>query len=110
MPLTPNVRRFALPFDNTQNFVTSMALVNANAAQAMIVGVVARDEDGAEILAELIAVAARSHRAFALPDRFPRLANRRGVAEFSTPTADLSGLGLRFHPGGAFTSFPTLPR
>jgi hypothetical protein len=110
VPLTPNLRRFVLPFDNTQGFVTSMALVNANAMQPVTASVVVRDEMGAQILPDSISVAAHSHGAFALPDRYPRLANLRGVAEFSAPTTALSGLGLRFSPGGAFTSFPTLPK
>jgi hypothetical protein len=37
-------------------------------------------------------------------------AGRRGVAEFSTNNPDITALGLRFTPQGAFTSFPVQTR
>jgi hypothetical protein len=47
--------------------------------------------------------------AFALQNQFTGIQNRRGVAEFFCLTG-VSGLGLRFNPGGAFTSLPIIPR
>jgi len=103
--ITSSGSRFRLPFDNTQDFVTSMALVNTHASQSVVVSVVVRDEAGTQVLTESVPVGPRSHTAFALPDRFPRLVGRKGVAEFSVTGGEITGLGLRFNPGGAFTSF-----
>ena len=108
--IATSVNRFVLPFDNTQGFVTSMALVNTNGAQAVLVSVAARDETGVQIATDSLRLGPRGHAAIALQDRFPSLANRRLVVEFSTTNADLSGLGLRFNPSGAFTSFPIFPK
>jgi hypothetical protein len=110
VPITTSVSRFVLPFDNTQGFVTSMALINTNGTRVVSVSVVIRDETGTQIATDALVLDPRRHASFTLPDRFPVVANRRGVAEFSSTTADLSGLGLRFDPGGAFTSFPAFPK
>lgn len=108
--LTTSSNRFALPFDNTDNFVTSMALVNVNSGFSQTINVVIRDEAGTQIGADTIALSGRGHTAFPLPDRLPATRNRRGVVEFSASGPDITGLGLRFNPGGAFTSFPVLPK
>jgi hypothetical protein len=99
-------RRFVLPFDNTQGMVTSIAVVNTNATQAGTVRVTLRDETGTQLDATSIAVLPRGHDAFAIPDRFGVTRGRRGVVEFSMDSPHITGLGLRFAPGGAFTSIP----
>ena len=99
---------FRLPFDNTQGFLTAMAITNANPTETVTVDVVIREENGTEVLRDTLTLGPREHTAFALPTRFGPTANLRGVAEFSTSGAGITGLGLRFNPGGAFTSFPVL--
>ena len=108
--LTTTSNRFVLPFDNTSGFVTSMALVNVSATLGATINVVIRDEAGVQIGTDSIPLAGRGHIAFAFPDRFAAAANRRGTAEFTSTTSQITGLGLRFNPGGAFTSFPVLPK
>jgi hypothetical protein len=104
--LGPNANGSLLaPFDNTQSFVTSMALVNP-ASQTARVSVNIRDENGVILSSSNISLPPRGHTGFALPSQFPASANRRGLAEFSTSDSPLAGLGLRFNPGGAFTSLP----
>jgi hypothetical protein len=107
---TASGRSFLLPYENTESFITSMALVNTNATANANIAVSLRDESGAVIGTDTIALPPRGQFAFRLIDRFPALANRRGVVEFTTTGADISGLGLRFNPSGAFTSLPALPR
>lgn len=107
--LTSLGTRFILPFDNTDNFVTSMALVNASATIGAAVNVIIRDEAGQQIGTDTISLTGRGHLAFELRERMASTRNRRGTAEF-TSTSQITGLGLRFNPGGAFTSFPVLKR
>jgi len=107
--LTATGGRFILPFDNTDNFVTSMALVNSSATLGSTISVIIRDEAGVQIGTDSITLNGRGHTAFTLTDRFNVSRNRRGTAEFSSSNAQITGLGLRFNPGGAFTSFPVLP-
>jgi hypothetical protein len=60
---------------------------------------------------ESILLGARSREAFALAARFAAVANRRGVVEISASAPGLNVLGLRFNPGGSFTSFePIVPQ
>ena len=110
VPLTTSGSRFVLPFDNTQSFVTSMALVNSNGTNPASVSVIIRDETGLQIGVDSITVGPRGHTAFALPAQFPIVTSRRGIIEFSASGGNLSGLGLRFNPTGAFTSVPILPK
>jgi hypothetical protein len=106
-PLVMNpTNRFLLPFDNTEGYVTSIALVNAAEERAAIT-VRARDENGLEIASQTVALDGRGHTAFELPTLVPNTRNLRGVLEFSSP-GGISGLGLRFKPGFAFTSIPIL--
>jgi hypothetical protein len=106
---TSTTNRFLLPFDNTQDMVTSMAVVNTNDSRAIVVTVNLRDETGRSLGTEVLALPSRGHDAFSLPARFPAIRGQRGVAEFSTEAPDITALGLRFSPSGAFTSFPVQP-
>jgi hypothetical protein len=108
--LTATGNRFVLPFDNTENYVTSMALVNSSATVGSAITVVIRNEAGQQIGAETVSLSGRGHTAFSLSERFASTRNLRGTVEFTSTGSQITGLGLRFNPGGAFTSFPVLPR
>ncbi len=102
-------KRFLLPFDEAEGFATGLAVVNTG-LDAATVSVELRDENGARLESGSISLASRGQLAFMLQTTYPQIANRRGVAEFSCSTSDLSAVGLRFSPGGTFTSFkPALP-
>jgi len=107
--LTATSSRFVLPFDNTGEFTTSMALVTSTVGLGSTVSVIIRDENGAQIGADTIALGSRGQLAFALDSRFASTSNRRGTVEFSSST-QITGLGLRFNQNGAFTSFPAMPK
>lgn len=108
--LTATSTRFTMPFDNLNSFVTAMAIVNSSATLGATINVTFRDENGQQIGTGTISLPGRGYSPFALTDQFPIIRNRRGVAEFSSPGTQITGLGLRFNPGGAFTSFPVLPQ
>jgi hypothetical protein len=101
-------RRLLLPFDNTRNFGTSMALVNPDGTQGISIATTFRGEDGLPILSETIGLLPAQQLSFSLPGRYEGLRERRGVAEFSSSTGEFSGLGLRFSPNQTFTSFELL--
>jgi hypothetical protein len=107
---TSTSNRFVLPFDNTDSYVTSMALVNVSATLGVAVNVIIRDEAGVQIGTDQVSLSGRGHTAFALTDRLSLTRNRRGTVEFISTGSQITGLGLRFNPGGAFTSFPVLPK
>jgi hypothetical protein len=106
-----STERFLLAFDNAAPFVTSMALANPSATQTLTVHAIFRDESGQAILtsARPIILEPSGHIAFALPDQYPELARRRGVAEFVTPGQEVAAMGLRFNTTvNAFSSFETI--
>jgi hypothetical protein len=88
---------FLVPFDNTQGFVTAMAMLNPDSAQTATVNIVFRDEDGQQISTGSLVLGPGTRQAFVLPSQFYGLANERGVAEF-TSTVEISALGLRASP------------
>jgi hypothetical protein len=53
----------------------------------------------------------KGHATFDLLKRYgTALVNQRGSIDMISSSGELVGLGLRFSPSGAFTSFPALPR
>ena len=86
-----------------------MAL-NAVSAQQVNVPVIVRDETGAPIATDTIALAANGHYAFTLAsDKYLGTANLRGTIEFDTPVgAQIGALGIRI-PAGAAHTYTTLP-
>lgn len=88
---------FLVPFDNTQGFVTAMAVLNPDSALTATANIVFRDENGQQISTGSLVLGPGTRQAFALPTQYSGLANQRGVAEF-TSTVELSALGLRASP------------
>ncbi len=98
-------QQLLLPYDNGQGFTTSLALVNLSATEPAPVTATFRGSNGQVRTETLGALPPLGHWPFNLVQQFGFLAGTHGVAEFSTPTGQLSILGLRFNPSQSFTSF-----
>jgi hypothetical protein len=74
------------------------------------VPVTVRDNTGAQIATDTIALNANDHYAFTLmTDRYPGTANIRGTIDFDTPAgAQIGALGIRI-PAGTAHTYTTLP-
>jgi hypothetical protein len=101
--------RFILLFDNSNGYATSMALANPDTTAAPV-DVTIRDVAGTVIKQDHLSVAAFQHQAFSTVSTWPETAGKKGSIEFRATGSSfgVSVLGLRFHPGGSFTSFHTL--
>ncbi len=104
--------RFVMPFDDTQGFVTSMALVNPSGTQGVTVTVTFVDENGQPIAVPAnessFQMVQREQKVFRFPDQFTGIDGQRGVAQFVSSGGPIAGLGLRFSPRFSFTSFEPL--
>ena len=112
MPLetrTPN--SFVLVFDDTNGLTTGVALASTFRLPVNITATF-RDDSGAQLGApQLIALAARGHTSFLLPNRFQAAAGKRGMVEFAAPQgAGLSVIGLRAKSDGTLTTIPVLTK
>lgn len=115
VPLSPiTERRFRIPFDNTGGYQTGIALTvpgidSSGGMTSTPTRIEAQywDDSGVPIGSASFHVPAFGQEAFALSAKFPALAGRRGVIEFRSTGELMAAMGLRFHPGGAFTSLPT---
>lgn len=102
------MQRSLLPFDNTNGFVTSMAIANLSATETARVRVAFRDSLGRLLRVDKLKdIPPRGHSAFELAREFPAVQGLRGTADFWILDGQISVLGLRFSPSGAFTSFET---
>ena len=111
LPLeTRNAGSYLLAFDNTGVLATGLAIANLATSPANV-GVVIRDDTGAQIGSGTIRLAAQGQNSFMLTDStngFPITANKRGTVEFETPQGgQISVFGLRAN-GAALTSLPVL--
>jgi len=96
-------------YDNSAGFVTSAAVVNPSAADAVI-DVIVRNEAGAELGRSTLNLPGHGHTAFETYKRFPLTADIRGVIEFKAQGSNpVSVLGLRFN-ANSFTTIPVLAR
>ena len=97
--------RVVLIFDNSNGYTTAAALMAPSTMSDIDVSVTIRDEAGTILEATTMHMARFSKRAFPLASQWRSTEGRRGTVEFHVPGAGfLSVLGLRFTPGGAFTS------
>jgi hypothetical protein len=95
---------FFVPFDNTNNAVTSMALVNPSTVNTPItVTVTLRYLGGTSETLSLPSIPARIHTSFDFRTQFPNSVNRSGVAEFVSSSA-IAAVVFSFNSTGAFTS------
>ncbi|HEV3333443.1 MAG TPA: cellulase family glycosylhydrolase [Bryobacteraceae bacterium] len=93
-------QHFFVPFDNTSNAVTSMALTNPGNTAANVT-LTLRFSDGTTATPSFGPLAARSHQTVAI---LPDAAGKTGVAEFVS-SAPLYTVAFRFNSTGAFTAF-----
>ncbi|MGA3019207.1 MAG: hypothetical protein ABSF62_18950 [Bryobacteraceae bacterium] len=107
---TRNASSYLLAFDDTGALATGLAIANLATSPASV-GVVIRDDTGAQIGTGTISLPAQGHNSFMLTDStygFPATAGRRGTVEFDTPqNGRISVLGLRAN-GAAITTLPVL--
>lgn len=99
------------PFDNTSGFLSSLALaVPCGADSTITLAAVAADETGASLGQAALKIKGGGHMAFMIGDQIPGAKNKRGVIRISAPAnVYLAGVGLRFTPSGALTTFPPAP-
>jgi streptogramin lyase len=101
---------FILSFDGTVNYATGVALANV-ADRSAKVGIVIRDDTGAVLLTDSIALPTLGHTSFVLATSYPITMQHRGTVEFDAPpNGQISVLGLRFNPTGAFSSIPAVAK
>lgn len=108
-PATSPASRFLLPFDNTSDLVTSVAIANPNEG-AVTVRVRIRTADGAVTSTQLPQIPAKGHRAFELIRLLPDIRGQRGLAELWVESGSFSVIALRFNPTFAFTTSPVYPQ
>jgi len=95
-----------LPYDNTNNDQTALAIANQSAAP-QTVAVTLFDQSGVQVASSQVNLPAFGHSAFFVPAQFAQAAGQLGIIQFQS-AAGVTGIGLRFSPAGTFTSIPII--
>ena len=94
-------------YDDTNGSKTAIALANQSATVATIT-VAVLERGGSRLASSQMTLPALGHSSFFITEQFSQAANRIGVIEFQNPSGNVTGVGLRFYPSGAFTSLPII--
>jgi Putative Ig domain len=106
---TRNAGSYILAYDNTGGVVLGVAVANVS-SQPGTVGVILRDDTGAQIGTGSLAMQADGHTSFVLSTQYPVTAEKRGTVEFDTPPGgQISVLGIRTTPLGSSNTLTTIP-
>lgn len=97
--------RILVPFDNTNNFVTTMAIANPGAS-GETVSVSVQPATGAAASLTPVTLPAGGYMPFTLPAQFPSIATSSGLLEFYSASGTFSIIAIRFNPTGGFTASP----
>jgi len=95
-----------MPFDNTQDNVTAVAIANTNSTQAVTVSMLFQTDGGAQSTSSLV-LQPHTQQTFVTPTLNPAVAGVHGSIKFTAPTADIAVVGLEFTPTGQFASVGT---
>jgi hypothetical protein len=99
---------YTVLFDNTNGLSTGVAVANLSPTP-ISVSALMRDENGAQLGAETIAIPSNGSRVFLLPNLFSETVNQAGTIQFTTPSGgQISVLGMRFPASGNFSSIPVV--
>ena len=100
-----------MPYDNTNNNVSSMAMASTSAFIDETVNVKVFDQNGNVLKTDSIAIPGGHHIAFIIAQKWPELANTQGSLVFrpANVIANVSIMGLRFASIATGFTVTTLP-
>jgi hypothetical protein len=94
-----------LPFDNSADYSTSVAVASSSASGGAVVLVVARDGEGRHLFSDLLQLPIRGHTSFGVAQKYPALSGLRGTLEFqNTRDGTIAVIGMRIHSSGTLAA------
>jgi hypothetical protein len=105
-PAVAASNRILVPYQDSNGFVTDMAIVNPTGSP-MDISVGFRTTDGLVSTGNTISqLPAGGHLSFALSTQFPVILGHVGLAEFYSASGNFSVIALRTNPTNSFTTAP----
>ena len=104
-PIGASTNHLLVPYDDSNGFVTGIAVVNPTSS-AESIQVAFRTTTGGVATATLPSVPAGGHMSFVLSQQFPIIQGHEGLAEFTSSTGTFSMIALRVNPTSSFTAAP----
>ena len=104
VPLDNNAESFSMPFDNTQGYVTSIAVLNPFATTGQRIRLTFRDLTGGVVAQSFIDLGPRKQQALETT-KIKEAIDKRGTLTISSDSgSSIVVLGLLFNPAGAFST------
>jgi hypothetical protein len=100
-----SARQFA--FDNSNGYVTGLALSNVSKTERAIIRCIVRDQGGSTLSQDDVPLDPSGHTSFVIQEKFPSSSGKLGTLVIQSNVA-ISALGLRFSPFQSFTSVPVI--
>jgi len=97
-----------LPYYHYDGYTSGVAISNPSLVYSTNVTLTAVDNSGNSLLTDTIYLPPGGHYAFSVTDRYPQLNNRRGNLYLESSSQRLAAVGLRFAPGGSYTTIPIM--
>lgn len=96
---------FYLPFDNSNDYSTNVAIVNNSASGGAVVLVVARDAEGRHLFSDLLQLPVRGHALMNVAQKYSALAGTKGTLEFqNTRDGSIGVIGIKVHGSGTLAA------
>jgi hypothetical protein len=109
VPLSGSDYKFYLAYYHFDGYRCGLALANPSLTSIAHITLTAVDNLGASLFTDRsIALAPGGHLSFDLAAQYPRLNNTRGNLYVTSDSGRLSAVGLRFAPGGSYTTLPIM--
>lgn len=107
VPFPYEIKTAVLPFDNTNEYVTALALANTGSA-SQVLQLEYDDESYQQIVTKTVTLPAYSCAAFKSTENGvgsdPMLTGKKGVLRITATSQNFAVLGLLFNPSGPFTA------
>ncbi len=104
IPFPNPIPVLAMPFDNTNSYVTSVAFANTSTA-ARTLDLEFLDDHGVSLWTAHEPLASHNQLAFETASRYPAVAGKKGFMRVLNNQIDFTALGFRFNPVNAFSTW-----
>jgi hypothetical protein len=108
VPLSGSDYKLYLPYYHFDGYFSGVALANPSSTVGTTVTILGLDNLGVQLTSDTIYLAPLGHISFLVTDRYAFLDNHRGNLYITSSSGLLSAVGLRFSPGGSYTTIPIM--
>jgi hypothetical protein len=108
VPLSGSDYKLYLPYYHFDGYYSGVALANPSSSAGTTITLTGLDNQGNQLFVDNLYLPPLGHTSFLLGNSYPQLTNQRGNMYITSSSGLLSAVGLRFSPGGSYTTIPIM--